>query len=65
MGVDPAPDRIVEAVCLRGDPDRSRKRLEAYREAGADLPVVYPVLAPGEGPAASIATLRALAPTVV
>ena len=58
MGVEPSPEAVVEAVCLRGDPGRARERLEAYREAGADLPVVYPVLAPGEGREAALAVLR-------
>ena len=52
----------MDAVCLRGDRAGAKDRLEAYREAGADLPVVYPVLAPGEGPEASIAALEALSP---
>jgi alkanesulfonate monooxygenase SsuD/methylene tetrahydromethanopterin reductase-like flavin-dependent oxidoreductase (luciferase family) len=64
MRVDPSPDAIVEAVCLRGDPATARERLQAYRDAGADLPVVYPVLAPGEGADASVGTLEALAPEV-
>ena len=64
MGVEATAERVVEAVCLRGDPARARGRFEAYREAGADLPVVYPVLAPGEGAEASIVTLRTLAPAV-
>ena len=58
MGIEPSPEAIVDAVCLRGDPDRARARLEAYRKAGADLPVVYPVLAPGEGREAALAVLR-------
>ena len=62
MGVEPTAQGAVEAVCLRGDPAAARDRLEAYREAGADLPIVYPVLAPGEGPEASIAALEALSP---
>ncbi|MGH2679644.1 MAG: LLM class flavin-dependent oxidoreductase [Actinomycetota bacterium] len=62
MGVDVAPEAVVDAVCLHGDPSRSSDRLDAYRRAGADLPVVYPVLAPGEGPDASIAVLRTLGP---
>ena len=62
MGVEPSPGAVVDAVCLRGDRDAARERLDAYRRAGADLPVVYPALAPGEGPEASIAVLRALAP---
>ncbi|HEX6845277.1 MAG TPA: hypothetical protein VF235_09200, partial [Actinomycetota bacterium] len=45
MGIDPAdPDAIVAAVCLT-DPGTARERLHAYREAGAHLPVVYPVIA--------------------
>jgi alkanesulfonate monooxygenase SsuD/methylene tetrahydromethanopterin reductase-like flavin-dependent oxidoreductase (luciferase family) len=62
MGVEPSPEAVVEAVCLRGDPDRARERLEAYRGAGADLPVVYPVLAPGEGREAPLAVLRTFSP---
>ncbi len=58
MRVEASPEAIVEGVCLRGDPDQARERLEAYRKAGADLPVVYPVLAPGEGREAALAVLR-------
>jgi alkanesulfonate monooxygenase SsuD/methylene tetrahydromethanopterin reductase-like flavin-dependent oxidoreductase (luciferase family) len=61
MGVEASPEAIVEAVCIRGDPGRARERLEAYRTAGADLPVVYPVLAPGEGREAALAVLRTFA----
>jgi 2-methylisocitrate lyase-like PEP mutase family enzyme len=50
---------LVRSVCAVGD--GARDRLEAFREAGADLPIVYPVAT--ADPAASIeATLRALAP---
>jgi alkanesulfonate monooxygenase SsuD/methylene tetrahydromethanopterin reductase-like flavin-dependent oxidoreductase (luciferase family) len=62
MGVEVAADAVVRAVCLPGDPDRARARLDGYRGVGADLVVVYPVLAPGEDADASIAVLRALAP---
>jgi 5,10-methylenetetrahydromethanopterin reductase len=62
MGVDPTPEMVVDAVCLRGGRARASERLEAYREAGATLPVVYPVLAPGEGRRAALTTLEALAP---
>jgi alkanesulfonate monooxygenase SsuD/methylene tetrahydromethanopterin reductase-like flavin-dependent oxidoreductase (luciferase family) len=56
------PDELVEAVALVGDPDRARDRLGRYREAGADVAVVYPVAA-GRDPAGSVAdTLEALAP---
>jgi alkanesulfonate monooxygenase SsuD/methylene tetrahydromethanopterin reductase-like flavin-dependent oxidoreductase (luciferase family) len=59
------PAAIVDAVMLV-DPDRARDQLGAYRRAGADLPVVYPVLPPGP-PAASAAqaTLAAVAPATV
>ena len=62
MGVEPSPEAVVNAVCLRGDPDRARERLEAYRQAGAHLPVVYPVLAHGEDREAALAVLRVLSP---
>lgn len=56
------PERLIRAITLVGDPGGARERLQVYREAGADLSVVYPVLA-GTDPAASLdATLRALAP---
>jgi alkanesulfonate monooxygenase SsuD/methylene tetrahydromethanopterin reductase-like flavin-dependent oxidoreductase (luciferase family) len=57
------PEELVHAVCLLGDVDRARARLAAYRDAGAHLPVVYPLLVPEADPVESIgATLRALAP---
>jgi 5,10-methylenetetrahydromethanopterin reductase len=53
------PDVLVRAVCAVGQ--GARERLEAFRQAGADLPIVYPVAT--ADPAASIeATLRVLAP---
>ena len=62
LGIEPSAEAVVEAVCLVGDHDAARRRLEAYRQAGADLPVVYPVLAPGEGQEASLSVLRTLSP---
>lgn len=57
------PERLVREVCLVGAPEVARERLHAYREAGATLPVVYPVVVPGRDLAASAATtLEALAP---
>ena len=56
---DLVPEELVEAVCAVGD--RAADRIDAYREAGADLPVIYPVIA-GE-PARSLeATLLNVAP---
>jgi 5,10-methylenetetrahydromethanopterin reductase len=61
--VDPSgvPERLVREVCLVGSKDEARARLEAYRSAGADLPIVYPVPAGAAGPSIR-ATLTALAP---
>ena len=53
----------MRAVCLPSDPGEARARLDVYREAGADLPVVYPVAAGPDRPASVEATLRAAAPT--
>ena len=58
------PDRVAEnealvrAVCAVGDDAASR--LQAYREKGADLAVVYPVPV-GEAAASIEGTLAALA----
>ena len=52
-------DAVVRAVCALGDD--ARDRIDAYREAGADLPVVYPV-ATADAVASIEATLSALAP---
>jgi alkanesulfonate monooxygenase SsuD/methylene tetrahydromethanopterin reductase-like flavin-dependent oxidoreductase (luciferase family) len=53
------PEVLVRSVCAVGE--GARDRLDAFREEGADLPIVYPVAT--ADPAASIeATLRALAP---
>jgi alkanesulfonate monooxygenase SsuD/methylene tetrahydromethanopterin reductase-like flavin-dependent oxidoreductase (luciferase family) len=68
MGIDPAdPEAIVDAVCLAGAGAAARVRLDAYRDAGAHLPVVYPVVAwdptaPEAAASAAGATLEALAP---
>ena len=51
---DDVPDELVRAICLVGDAAAVRGRLDAYRDAGADLPVVYPMLVPGSDPHDSI-----------
>ncbi len=59
---DDVPERLVRSVALLGDPFAARERLDAYREAGADLPVVYPV-ATSDDPIGSVArTLIAAMP---
>ena len=55
-------DRTIDALVATGTADQLAARLEAYRQAGVDLPVLYPLPA-GEHPAARVlATLSALAP---
>jgi alkanesulfonate monooxygenase SsuD/methylene tetrahydromethanopterin reductase-like flavin-dependent oxidoreductase (luciferase family) len=63
MGIDPSDAAAVaQGVCLLGAAGPARGRLAAYAEAGADLPVVYPVLDPvTPDPERAAATMRALA----
>ncbi|MEX0832471.1 MAG: LLM class flavin-dependent oxidoreductase [Actinomycetota bacterium] len=42
-GPEHVPDRLVRELCLIGDAAQASARLQAYRRAGADLPIVYPV----------------------
>ena len=53
------PEVLVRAVCAVGD--EARARLEAFREAGADLPIAYPV-ATADAAASIQGTLLQLAP---
>ncbi len=48
------PEDLVRAVALLGEPHAARTRVEAFREAGADLPVIYPV-ATADDPIGSVA----------
>jgi 5,10-methylenetetrahydromethanopterin reductase len=55
------PEAFVRRLCLMGEPGEGLAGLAAYRDAGADLPVVYPVAV--RDPLSSIlGTLFALAP---
>ncbi len=56
------PQELVRAVALVGEPEDARSRLQAFRDAGAHVPVVYPALAAGEPSTTVSRTLRALAP---
>ena len=56
------PEELLRRVCLVGDARASRSRLQDYREAGADLPVVYPVSGEAGDRAPLEATLAALGP---
>jgi alkanesulfonate monooxygenase SsuD/methylene tetrahydromethanopterin reductase-like flavin-dependent oxidoreductase (luciferase family) len=55
------PEALVRRVCVMGEAAEAVQRLDAYRDAGADLPIVYPVAV--LDPLSSIlGTLFALAP---
>jgi alkanesulfonate monooxygenase SsuD/methylene tetrahydromethanopterin reductase-like flavin-dependent oxidoreductase (luciferase family) len=43
-GGDALSDRVLDAICLIGPVERCRERLAAYREAGLDLPILWPAL---------------------
>lgn len=53
---------LIDGVCLSGDAHGARERLDEYRQAGCDLPVVYPVPFGPDAEASVAATLSALAP---
>lgn len=57
------PDHFVREVCLVGEPSLARGKLRALSQAGADLPVVYPVPAGGDPLGTVRSTLAALAPS--
>jgi alkanesulfonate monooxygenase SsuD/methylene tetrahydromethanopterin reductase-like flavin-dependent oxidoreductase (luciferase family) len=65
MGLDPGdPDQVAKAVCVSGTAANARARLDAFRQAGADLPVVYPV--PAMEPVSSLlGTIMAMAPSAL
>jgi 5,10-methylenetetrahydromethanopterin reductase len=56
------PEALVREVCLIGDPAAAWARLDEFRDAGADLPVVYPVVTAVDPAGSATDTLRALAP---
>lgn len=57
------PDALIRAIAIVGQD--GPQRLRSYREAGADVPIVYPVVGPGE-PVENVArTLAVLAPGTV
>jgi alkanesulfonate monooxygenase SsuD/methylene tetrahydromethanopterin reductase-like flavin-dependent oxidoreductase (luciferase family) len=55
------PEALVDAVTIRGDAASAAARLSAYRQAGADVPIVYPV-ATQEPVSSILGSLFALAP---
>jgi alkanesulfonate monooxygenase SsuD/methylene tetrahydromethanopterin reductase-like flavin-dependent oxidoreductase (luciferase family) len=56
------PEDLVRELCLTGNLSAALDRLAEYRDAGADLPIVYPV--PARDPVSSLmGTILAVAPT--
>jgi alkanesulfonate monooxygenase SsuD/methylene tetrahydromethanopterin reductase-like flavin-dependent oxidoreductase (luciferase family) len=43
-GGEALSDRVLDAICLLGPAERCRERIAAYREAGLDLPILWPAL---------------------
>ena len=37
-------DRVLDAICLMGPLSRYRQRLAEYRDAGVDLPILWPAV---------------------
>ena len=44
VGGDALSDRLLDAICLLGPATRCRERIAQYREAGLDLPILWPGL---------------------
>jgi len=56
------PDEMLDALIAFGGTTRLRTHLSAYRTAGVDLPLVYPVPAGADAPLTALETMRAAAP---
>ncbi len=56
------PDELIEALGVAGTPAQCRERIEAYRQSGIALPIIFPI---GSGASAALQvmeTLRSCAP---
>jgi probable F420-dependent oxidoreductase len=53
------PDEVVDDLVVHGDFDQCRERVDAYRQAGLDTPVIMVVPAPGVD---TVEAIRRLAP---
>jgi alkanesulfonate monooxygenase SsuD/methylene tetrahydromethanopterin reductase-like flavin-dependent oxidoreductase (luciferase family) len=56
------PDDMVQALSIAGPAADSRERLEAYRESGIRLPVIFPVGGGPDGKERVMEAIRACAP---
>jgi hypothetical protein len=41
-GIASLSDRLLDGICLIGPMERCQEQLAAFREAGVDLPILYP-----------------------
>ena len=63
MGLDPTDAEAVVAGVMLTDRAGAADGLEAYRAAGARLPVIYPVLPPGVPSSEAVrSTIEVVAP---
>lgn len=60
---DEVPEALVRTLIVTGGRDEARARLDAYREAGADLVLCYPVPALGDPFSSILGTIMAAAPS--
>jgi alkanesulfonate monooxygenase SsuD/methylene tetrahydromethanopterin reductase-like flavin-dependent oxidoreductase (luciferase family) len=59
---DEVPEELVRALCVFGDANAAKSRLDEFREAGAAVPVVYPVPVL-DAPSSIMSTMLAVAPS--
>ena len=60
QAADAVSDAMLESICILGDPVACRARIDAFRQSGADLPII--AFPHGASLSASLRTLEALAP---
>jgi hypothetical protein len=58
------PDDMVQALGIAGPAAESRERVEAYRESGIQLPIIFPVGGGPDGKEKVMEAIRACAPSV-
>ena len=55
-------DEMIAATGIAGTPDECRERLDAYRDAGLDLPIISPFARGPDAKARFLAAIEACAP---
>lgn len=56
------PDALLQALGVAGTPRECRERIEAYRQAGIALPIIFPVGGGPDGKQRAMETIRTCAP---